>query len=67
MTKPNFSNLQPDSPELEEAQQLYEDFQARQAEEHMLLEKEKMKTKDIKPELNKLEPRHIKEEEENQG
>jgi len=63
MNKPDFSNLQPDSPELEEAQQLYEDFLARQAEEQLLLEQEKMKTKDIKPQLNKLEPGRIKEEE----
>lgn len=39
--RPDFSDLDPDGEEYAEAQQLYEDFQARQAEEHMLLEEEK--------------------------
>ena len=84
MKNPDFSNLDPDGQEHADAQQLYEDFVDAQAEEHILLEEEKL-TKEVKASpdgpwerfmksldksnkatldlLKKLEPGHIKEEE----
>jgi len=48
---PDFSDLDPESEEFAEAQQLYEDFVNGQAEEHMLMEEDK-KTKEIEQPKN---------------